>query len=136
MTFVLVRKHSLYLLCDCSHRVTNIKGSMAKKTPKYVIEREFKGAGELSSSELKGISKKSCDVLEELGTKVQWVESYVTNNKIYCVFTYSLSDASMEDAPNKTVSMRRVSKLSLDKSIPDDTTIINFCHLLERHYLG
>jgi len=54
--------------------------------PKYVIEREIEGAGKLSSDDLKGISQKSCSVLDELGPKVQWVHSYVTDNKIYCVY--------------------------------------------------
>lgn len=54
--------------------------------PKYVIEREIEGAGKLSSDDLKGISQKSCSVLEELGPKVQWVHSYVTDDKIYCVY--------------------------------------------------
>jgi len=54
--------------------------------PKYVIERELEDAGKLSSGDLQGISQKSCDVLEELGPKIQWVESYITDNKIYCVY--------------------------------------------------
>lgn len=54
--------------------------------PKYVIEREIQGAGKLSLDDLKGISQKSCSVLEELGPKVQWVHSYVTDDKIYCVY--------------------------------------------------
>ncbi|ABV87509.1 DUF4242 domain-containing protein [Shewanella pealeana] len=54
--------------------------------PKYVIERLLPGAGDLSASDLQGISRKSCDVLEALGPKVQWVESYITDNKIYCVY--------------------------------------------------
>lgn len=54
--------------------------------PKYVIEREIPGAGELSADELQGISQKSCGVLRELGPQVQWVHSYVTDNKIYCVY--------------------------------------------------
>ncbi len=54
--------------------------------PKYVIERDLEGAGKLSSNDLQGISRKSCDVLEQLGPKVQWVESYVTDDKIYCVY--------------------------------------------------
>jgi len=54
--------------------------------PKYVIERELAGAGDLSSNELKGIATTSCDVLNELGTKIQWVESYMTDNKVYCVY--------------------------------------------------
>ena len=54
--------------------------------PKYVIEREIEGAGKLSADDLKGISQKSCSVLEELGPTVQWVHSYVTDDKIYCVY--------------------------------------------------
>lgn len=54
--------------------------------PKYVIERELADAGKLSAVDLQGISQKSCDVLQELGPKIQWLESYVTDNKIYCVY--------------------------------------------------
>lgn len=54
--------------------------------PKYVIEREIPGAGKLSSTELQGISDKSCGVLRDLGPTIQWVESYVTDDKIYCVY--------------------------------------------------
>ncbi len=54
--------------------------------PKYVIEREIPEAGKLSASELQGISQKSCNVLETLGPKVQWLHSYVTDNKVYCVY--------------------------------------------------
>ena len=54
--------------------------------PKYVIEREIPGAGKLSSAELKGISAKSCSVLQKQGPSIQWVESYVTDDKIYCVY--------------------------------------------------
>ena len=54
--------------------------------PRYVIEREIPGAGDLSQEELHSISQKSCSVLQELGPQVQWVQSYVTDNKIYCVY--------------------------------------------------
>ena len=54
--------------------------------PKYVIEREIPNAGQLSSSELQGISQKSCGVLRELGPEIQWIHSYVTDDKIYCVY--------------------------------------------------
>jgi hypothetical protein len=54
--------------------------------PRYVIEREIPGAGKLTPGELKGISQKSCAVLGELGPKIQWVQSYVTGDKIYCVY--------------------------------------------------
>jgi hypothetical protein len=54
--------------------------------PKYVIERELPGAGKLSVAELKGIAAKSCGVLSGLGPSIQWVESFVTGDKIYCVY--------------------------------------------------
>lgn len=54
--------------------------------PKYLIEREIPGAGNLSEADLQGISQKSCGVLKELGPQIQWVQSYVTDDKIYCVY--------------------------------------------------
>ena len=54
--------------------------------PRYVIEREIPGAGNLSQDELHSISQKSCSVIQELGPQVQWVESYVTDDKIYCIY--------------------------------------------------
>ena len=54
--------------------------------PKYVIERKIPGAGNLSAQELKAISQKSCGVLNQLGSQIQWVESYVTGDKIYCIY--------------------------------------------------
>ncbi len=55
--------------------------------PKYVIEREIPGAGKLSQQELKAISQKSCEVLSNLGTQIQWIQSYVTGDMIYCIYT-------------------------------------------------
>ena len=54
--------------------------------PKYVIEREIPNAGKLTADQLKDISQTSCGVLTQLGTQIQWVNSYVTNDKIYCVY--------------------------------------------------
>ena len=54
--------------------------------PKFVIEREIPGAGKLSPQDLQGISQKSCGVLHSMGPKIQWVQSFVTDNKIYCVY--------------------------------------------------
>jgi len=54
--------------------------------PKYVIERNIPGAGNLSSAELAAISQKSCQVLQELGPRIQWLQSYVTGDKVYCVY--------------------------------------------------
>ncbi len=54
--------------------------------PQYLIEREIPGAGKLTAAELKGISQKSCSVLSEMGPQIQWVQSYVTADRIYCVY--------------------------------------------------
>jgi hypothetical protein len=54
--------------------------------PKYVIERELPGAGKLTAEQLQGISQTSCKVLSDLGPRIQWVQSYVTDDKIYCVY--------------------------------------------------
>lgn len=54
--------------------------------PKFLIEREIPGAGNLSASDLQAISQKSCGVLNSMGPKIQWLQSYVTDNKIYCVY--------------------------------------------------
>ena len=60
--------------------------------PKFVIEREIPGAGKLSTAELRAISQKSCGVLQQMGPQIQWVHSYVTDDKIYCV--YNAPDAA------------------------------------------
>lgn len=54
--------------------------------PKYVIEREVPGAGDLTREQLKTISQTSCGVLRKLGSEIQWIESYVTGDKIYCIY--------------------------------------------------
>jgi len=54
--------------------------------PKYIIEREIPGAGQLTTTELQQISEKSCCILQAMEGKVQWLESYITDNKIYCVY--------------------------------------------------
>jgi hypothetical protein len=54
--------------------------------PKYVIERDLPGAGKLTADELRGVSQKSCSVLNKLGPEIQWIHSYVTADKIYCIY--------------------------------------------------
>ena len=54
--------------------------------PKYIIEREIPGAGALTAQDLQGISQKSCGVLCDMGPKIQWIESYVTDDKVYCIY--------------------------------------------------
>ncbi len=66
--------------------------------PKYVIEREIPGAGQFTPDDLKGISQKSCDVLDELGTSIQWIHSHVTDDKIYCVYRAQNEDQIREHA--------------------------------------
>ena len=66
--------------------------------PKFVIERDLPGAGRLSPSELQGISQKSCGVLRELGPQVQWLQSFVTEDKLYCVYIAPNAEAVREHA--------------------------------------
>lgn len=54
--------------------------------PRYVIERELPGAGQLTAEQLTGIAQKSCAVLNEMGPSIQWIHSYVTDDKIYCIY--------------------------------------------------
>jgi Protein of unknown function (DUF4242) len=54
--------------------------------PKFVIEREIPGAGKLTADQLHAISQKSCSVLQSMGPRIQWLQSYVTDNKIYCIY--------------------------------------------------
>ena len=64
--------------------------------PKYVIERDIPGAGKLSPQELQAISQKSCGVLSKLGPQIQWVHSYVTEDKVYCVYVAPNSEVVRE----------------------------------------
>lgn len=66
--------------------------------PKYVIERDLPGAGKLSPQDLNAISRKSCSVLSGLGPQIQWVESYVTDDKIYCIYIAPNSEMVLEHA--------------------------------------
>ena len=66
--------------------------------PKYVIERELPGAGSLSPETLKAISQKSCGVLQGLGPRIQWVQSYVTADKIYCIYIAPNKEMVLEHA--------------------------------------
>jgi hypothetical protein len=67
-------------------RILSIQSKLRTLMPRFVIERELPGAGNLTREQLTAISQKSCDVLNTLGTGIQWVESFVTEDKIYCVY--------------------------------------------------
>lgn len=87
--------------------------------PKYVIEREIPEAGKLSAEQLQAISQKSCGVLENLGPKIQWLQSYVTDNKIYCVYIAPNEEMVREHARQGGFPANRVSEV---KEIIDPTT--------------
>jgi len=87
--------------------------------PKYIIEREIPGAGNLSSDDLKSISQKSCGVLNNLGPSVQWVESFVTPDKIYCVYIAPNEEMVREHARQGEFPANRISEVH---GIIDPTT--------------
>ncbi len=82
--------------------------------PKYVIERELPGAGKLSMPEVQAIAQKSCSVLNKLGPRIQWVHSYVTDDKIYCIYVAPNEEMVREHAKqggfpaNKISAVRRM----------------------------
>ena len=87
--------------------------------PKYVIEREIPGAGNLSAQELQAISQKSCGVLNQMGPQIQWVQSYVTGDKVYCVYIAPDEEAVREHARQGGFPANRISEV---KAVIDPTT--------------
>jgi hypothetical protein len=87
--------------------------------PKFLIEREIPGAGDLKPEELQAISQKSCGVLQEMGPQIQWVESYVTGDKVYCVYIAPDEAAVREHAQRGGFPANRVSEI---KRMIDPTT--------------
>ena len=80
--------------------------------PKFVIEREIPGAGKLSAEELKGISQTSCGVLRDMGSEIQWIESFVTQDKIYCVYIAPSEAMVREHAEKGGFPANRVSRVA------------------------
>jgi hypothetical protein len=87
--------------------------------PKYVVERDIPGVGKLSAAELHGISQKSCGVLAKMGPQIQWVESFVTGDKIYCVYIASNEELVREHARQGGFPANRVSEV---EAMIDPTT--------------
>ena len=87
--------------------------------PKYVIEREIPGAGKLTSEQLKAISQTSCGVLSRMGSQIQWVNSYVTTDKIYCIYNAPNEEMIHEHAKQGGFPANTVSRVS---AIIDPTT--------------
>lgn len=87
--------------------------------PKFVIERELPGAGAMSARDLQAVAEKSCGVLRDLGPQIQWVQSYVTDDKIYCVYIAPSEDAVREHARRGGFPANRISQVRM---VIDPTT--------------
>ena len=87
--------------------------------PKYVIERDILGVGNLSVEQLQAISQKSCDVLRELGPQIQWLHSYVTGDKIYCIYIAPNEEVVRAHALQGGFPANRISEI---KQVIDPTT--------------
>ena len=87
--------------------------------PKYLIEREIPGAGKLTPQELQGVAQKSCGVLQRLGPQIQWVQSYVTGDKVYCVYISPNEQLIREHASQGGFPANRISEVS---AVIDPTT--------------
>jgi len=87
--------------------------------PKYVIERELAGAGKLPPQELKAIAQKSCSVLQRMGPQIQWLQSYVTDDKIFCVYIAPDEASVREHAKQGGFPANRVARV---RTIIDPTT--------------
>ena len=87
--------------------------------PRFVIEREFPGAGKLSPQELQAIAQKSCSALDQLGPRIQWVQSFVTGDKIYCVYIAPDEEMVREHARQGGFPANSVAEV---KAIIDPTT--------------
>jgi len=87
--------------------------------PKYVIEREIPGAGKMSPQDLHAVSQKSCSVLQNLGPQIQWVQSYVTDDKIYCIYIAPSDDMIRTHAQQGGFPANKISEI---KTVIDPTT--------------
>ncbi len=87
--------------------------------PKYVIERDIPGVGESPAAALQAVSQTSCSVLKDLGPQIQWLESYVTDDKIYCIYIAPNEEMIREHATRGGFPANRVSEV---KTIIDPTT--------------
>jgi hypothetical protein len=87
--------------------------------PKYLIEREIPGAGKLSPADLQAISQKSCGVLKNLGPQIQWVQSYVTGDKVYCVYIAPSEELVRKHAQEGGFPANKISEI---KTVIDPTT--------------
>jgi uncharacterized protein DUF4242 len=100
-------------------------GYLQMAMPKYVIEREIPDAGKMSREQLQAVSEKSCSVLSNLGPQIQWVESYVTDDKLYCVYVAPNEEIIREHARQGGFPANRISKV---RAVIDPTTAESLTH--------
>ncbi|AXP79953.1 hypothetical protein CJ739_858 [Mariniflexile rhizosphaerae] len=112
---------------NCANNEKSVADSLRDETTTqnqnmYVIEREIPGAGNLTSEELKAISQSSCGVLEKMGSEIKWLHSYVTGDKIYCVYTAPNEEMVLEHAKQGGFPANSVAKVAtvIDPSTADD----------------
>ncbi|HEU0111277.1 MAG TPA: DUF4242 domain-containing protein [Flavisolibacter sp.] len=91
---------------------TNSKISKETEMKTYVIEREIPDAGKLTPEQLKGVSQTSCSVLKEMGPKIQWIHSYVTGNKIYCIYKAENEELIREHARKGGFPANKISEVA------------------------
>jgi len=106
-----------WLVVLASWNIRNQKGGITM--PKFVIERDIPGAGKLSPQQLQAISQKSCSVLQAMGPRIQWVQSYVTDDRIYCVYIAPDEDTVRQHAQQGGFPANRISQI---RSVIDPTT--------------
>ena len=89
--------------------------------PKYVIERVVPGAGQMSQEDLRSISQRSCNALAKLGPQIQWIHSYVTDNKLYCVYIAPSEDMIRQHAEKAGIPANKISEVKgiIDPSIAE-----------------
>ena len=98
-----------------SAQTTSTNNSVTTKTKEmktYVIEREMPGAGSLNAAQLKSASQNSCSVIAELGPEIEWVHSYVTGNKIYCVYKAENEEIIREHAKKAGLPCNKISEVT------------------------
>jgi hypothetical protein len=111
--------HFFGALAGDAYRLQSNLNSEVAAMPKYVIEREIPGAGSFSAEQLQAISQKSCSVVRNLGPQIQWLESYVTGDKIYCIYIAPNEDVVREHAKQGGFPANKISEI---KKIIDPTT--------------
>jgi hypothetical protein len=126
LSSLLLLSSSEYIACSCdsvrrryNRGEINADEDRSFAMPKFLIERELPGAGKLSPEQLQGISQKSCSVLRGLGPQIQWLHSYVTGDKIYCVYIAPDEDTVRKHAEQGGFPANKVSRI---QRVIDPTT--------------